>query len=815
MLFRKAVSRLIASPLFTAFAVLSLAAGVAVTTAVYSVVDDLLFAKFEANDPASLAFVMVPRGGSIRRAALSAEDLAALKQDQRSFARLSGATVSLAQVASTRNAEFLAVEAVDADYFAVIGVTTAIGRPLDSADERSASRVAVVSEDYWRTRLGGDAHATARTVSINGHTFDVVGVVRGKYAGLERRGFKTQVWVPLSVSGMLRLEQTNVNMLEPDQLTVIGRVGAGHSHAEASAELAIISRRLDTIRPLPVPSVNAPPRSRQWTSRAADDTSDEDDGATRTGVILVILVALVLVVACTNLANLVLARGSARQGELAIRMAMGASRRRMIWEQCIEGIVLSCLGALASYAMFIVLSAWMTQDFSLPLPGLGRMTLSIRPEINRDALMVSAASLVLSLAVFGLEPAVQLTRSLDIRTVLAVGATGIRPRVSRQRMIIRWQVAVATGFFIVATMFVRFTIEQSRHDPGVDIDQLAIASLNFQPATWTEARVRQTVDAVLRQSAGDPSIAAVTASTGLPFGISALQASITRPGVDTAASMSAAIAATPSVFQVLGIPIVRGRAFNDSDGPASAAVAVISETAARQMFPSTEPIGQPIRLTLNGKLTTATIIGVSHDTDVRAIGGPPRPLLFVPLAQHFDKRITITARTSTRVASTVAAVQGAVRKADPDLSIDLAGDGRLLSGVFEIVKSAGRGVLYLGVFTLLLSMAGLFGVQQHVVVYRTREFGVRMSLGATARQIKALVLRDGARPVADGLILGLWGGLAGRFLIRSYTDVDVNVFDPWMLALAPAPIILAAFLACYWPASRAARVDPTTALRYE
>ena len=133
----------------------------------------------------------------------------------------------------------------------------------------------------------------------------------------------------------------------------------------------------------------------------------------------------------------------------------------------------------------------------------------------------------------------------------------------------------------------------------------------------------------------------------------------------------------------------------------------------------------------------------------------------------------------------------------------------------ELFNSAGRGVLYLGIFTLALSMAGLFGVQSHVVTYRTREFGVRMSLGASARQIKAMVLRDGARPVIDGLILGLWGGIAGRILIRSYTDLEVTVFDPWMLALAPVPIVLAALMACYWPAARASRVDPTTALRYE
>jgi predicted permease len=819
VLFRKTVARLVASPLFTVFAVLSLAAGVAVTTAVYSVVDSLMFRRFEATDPHTLAFVMAPRAGVFRATAVSADDVAMLKSGLKSFQRITGATTLLARVASTRNTEFVTVEAVDGDYFNTLGVSAAVGRVLDGVDEQSAARVAMISEEYWRTRFDGDRNVTARTITIDGLTFDVAGVVDGAYGGLVSRIFNTQVWLPLSVASLFERALSSPNLADRELLTVVGRLSPGVTHAAAAAEIETVARQLDASRPLPLRSAQAPIRLRQWTARSALDQGDEDDGLTRVGIILVILVALVLVVACTNLANLVLARSSARQGELAIRMAMGASRGRVIWEQCAEGLILSCLGAAASYMMFIGLSAWMTQQFTIPLPGMGRLTLAIHPEINGDALIVSLAALLLSLAVFGLEPAIQLTRALDIRTVLAMGASGIRPRVQRQRMIIRWQVAVATGFFIVATMFIRFTIEQARHDSGVDTDQIAITSLSPAPSTWTDDRVRAGVERVLLEAAKDPAVGTVAASTGLPFGMpSALQPVIALPGdIERAAdSISVAgIATTPSLFRVLGIPIVQGRGFTDGDGPATPAVAVISELAAKRMFPSTRPIEQTLMFSLNGKTVPVTVVGVSRDTDVRTLNAPRRPLIYVPLSQHFDRRITITARTSSRVSSTIAALREAVRKVDPDLRVDLAGDGRLLSGLFEIVNSAGRGVLYLGIFTLLLSMAGLFGVQTHVVGYRTREFGVRMSLGASARQIKTMVLRDGARPVVDGLILGLWGGIAARILIRNYADLEVTVFDPWMFAIAPVPIVLAALVACYWPAVRASRVDPTTALRYE
>lgn len=821
VLFRKAIGRLAASPLFTAFAVLSLAAGVAVTTAVYSVVDTLLFAGFEARAPASLAFVMAPRGGVLRRAGVSPADLEGLRSTQRSFQRLSGSMALMAPVTSTRNAELVTVEAVDGDYFGTVGITAAVGRMLNDDDDRSAVRVAVVSEGYWRTRFAADPSVISRTLSISGHAFDIAGVVQGPYAGFDGQGFGTNVWVPLSAAALLRGDGRLMDASDL-RLTVVGRLSPGRTHEEAAAEASTIAAQLDAERPLRSSTAVAAPRlPRQWTSRSALESFDDNDGVRRVGMILVVLVALVLVVACTNLANLVLARGTARQGELAIRMAMGASRGRLVWEQCVEGVLLSGLGAVAAYVMFIALSAWMTQDFTILLPPMGRMTLSIRPEISGDALLVSIVALLLSLMVFGLEPAVQLARSLDIRTVLAVGATGVRPRVGRQRMIIRWQVAIAAGFFIVATMFIRATVAQARHESGIDLDRLAVTTFNLQPAMWTEARIRRAMERVVQEASAERSIEAVAVSTSLPFGIPpALQVAVARPGDEVSSanglSVAAGIAATPSLFQVLGIPIVRGRAFNDSDGPATPAVAVISELAARQWLPSIDPIGHTLLLTIGSERKTVTIVGVSRDTDVRALNAQRRPLLFVPIAQHFHRDITIAARATGSAGAAVAALRDAVRRADPELGVDITGAGRsVLSGPFEMIRSAGRGVLYLGLLTLVLSMAGLFGVQSHVVAYRTREFGVRMSLGASARQIQAMVIRDGARPVFDGLVLGLWGGIVGRLLVRSYMELEVTVLDPWMLLLAPVPIVMVALSALYLPAARASRVDPATALRYE
>lgn len=806
--------------MFTLFAVLSLAGGVAVTTAVYSVVDALLLSDLGVPDPDTLSFVAAPGAGEFRRAAVSEEDFAELRDSQRSFSSLSASLMFFTPVASSRNAEPMVVEAVDGSYFTTIGIDARLGRAFRPADDSDRARVAVISDEMWRSRFAGDAAVIGRVIRIAGHPFEIIGVLPPGYAGLNGRAPTTMVWIPLGAEPSIRSAVPSAPAADDrGRLTVMGRLKADHTVAMASSELETRALQLDAARPILGSLAQAKPRT--WRALAASARSDESVAVHRLGVILVLLVAMVLVVACTNLANLVLARGTARQGELAIRMAMGASRSRLIWEQCVESLLLSALGAVAAYAMFIVVSAMMTQDFPFVIPPMGSLTISIRPELNAAALSVAAVSLVLALAVFGLEPAVHLARTMDIRSALAAGATGVRPRVGRQRVIIRWQVAVAAGFFIVATMFIRATIEQANHDAGVEMDRIAVALLNFPSPGWDEARIRRTVDRIVDDGRRAASIESAAASTGLPFGIQpAMQVALAIPDgdVETALGRSSvpAIAATASLFRTLGTPIVSGRGFNDGDAAGAPPVMMVSEQTARQFFGSTDAVGRTLMVRREGRQQTATVIGVTRDTDVRRLNSLRGPLVFLPWAQAFNRSVVITMRSTGKGSDAVATLRESIRQADLDAGVDVIGGGRaILSGPSEIIRAGGRGALYLGAFTLLLSMVGLFGVQSHVVTYRTREFGVRMSLGATSRQIKLMVMRDGYRPIVEGLVLGLWGGLAARAIVRAYIDVDVAIFDLSMLLVTPIPVILAAMTACYLPAARASRVDPLKALRCE
>ena len=810
---RLSIGRLVASPLFTIFSVLSLAAGIALTTAVYSVVDALLLADAGVTDPGRVGALVTPYGGRAQRSSVSDPDYDDLRRAQTSFASLSAAAAIQPAVATNSNPEIVTAEAVDGTYFTTLGVGAALGRVIGVADDEQRSRVAVLSHEFWRSRFAGDPLAIGREIRINGQAFEVIGVTAARYRGIFGALLSTRVWIPRATEALLGPSATPRR--DVPRLFVFGRLAEGRSIAEASAELGTIAARLD--RDYPTPGAAAI-GDRRWSASSFAESSEIDRGLRRFGMMIIALVGLVLLVACTNLANLVLARGTTRQGELAVRMAMGASRARLISEQCIESLLLAVAGAAAAYVMFQGVSAFMTMDFVLALPFGGTAMLSIRPALNTPALIVAIAALLLALSVFGLEPAIQLARTLDIRSALAAGATGIRPRVGRQRMVIRWQVAIAAGFFIIATMFIRSTITQSRHDPGIDMDRLAVAVLNFDNGSWDESRIRRVIDRIVEHGSRAPGIESISASTGLPFGVPAMQVNVANATASESLSRNTAVAvaATPSLLRTLGVDIVRGRRFTDDDGPAASPAVILSELAAKQLFANTDPIGQRVIIRPGPRTdAAAVVVGIARDTDVRWINSDRRALIYLPLAQRFSSNIAITVRSTGAGSGAVPALRDALRAADPDVAVTAIGAGStLLAGPFVLAGALGRGALYLGGLSLLLSMVGLFGVQSHVVAHRTREIGVRMSVGASAWQIKLMVLKDGYRPVFEGLVLGLWGGIAGRIILRSYMELeDATIVDPWMLFLTPIPLIAAAFWACYLPAAKAASVDPTVALR--
>ena len=824
---RLALRRLAATPLFTAFAILSLAAGVAITTAMYSIVDGVFLRGQGIRDPDRLAVVVTPYSGRLMTGVVSEPDFRDLQAAQTSFTHLSASATSVRRLASPSVTQMMIGEAVSGSYFATLGVGAALGRPIQPADDDAHARVVMLSDTLWRRRFSSDPRVVGTTVSISGERFEVIGVAPSSFSGPRGWLMGTQFWIPLGTESQLKEapRQTTPparSERENQRLTVFGRLAPASTIVAASTELQTIAARLDRSFPPRFPGKGVAATDRPWRARTMAAVGDEDNAVRRFGLLLVALVALVLVVACTNLANLVLARGTTRVRELAVRRALGASTWRLVREQCLESGILAAGGAVASYVAFQLLSVLMDVEFSLPLPFGGRTTLAFHPVLNAPALTIAVSSLLVALVVFGLEPAIQMTRTIDVRGVLAAGSSSGPLRRRRERILLRWQVAIAAGFFIIATMFVKYSIAEARHDSGIDMDRIAVAVLDFGTPEWNEPRARRMADRVLDELRTHPSIDTASLAGGLPFGVpSTLRLSLSPMEEAGARQIDpltmTAIAGAPALFRTLGIEVLRGRGFDDRDGPGAARVVVLSEFTARQIFGTADGVGRQVALAQPQRgVTAATVIGVAANTDVGRIFGDPRPLAYVPLSQYYQPQVTVVARASGSVANAVSAVREAVRRADPDVAVDTIGTGHsVLAGPFQLLRGLGLTAIALGAITLLLAMAGLYGIQSHIIANRTREIGVRMSFGATSAQIKRMVLMDGYRPVLDGLVYGLLIGLIGRAYARAYLELDVAIVDPWILVVTPIPLIGAAFFACYLPARRAAAVDPNVALRCE
>jgi predicted permease len=473
------------------------------TTAVYSVIDSVFLMELGIRDPEHVAFVVTPYDGRLLKGSISEPDFRDLRAAQTSFIRISAFASFSPAVASASGTELIAAEAVDGAYFAALGVSAAIGRVIQPADESASARVVVLSDEFWRARFAADPKIVGRPIRISGHPFDVIGVAEESFGGASGGIGGPRLWIPLAAEATLAPPPPTPPR-DRRRLLVFGRLAPSVSVTKATAELGAIAAALDAAFPPRATARGAGQSERPWRAKSVVSITEDDSVLHRFGLTLVALVALVLVVACTNLANLVLARGTTRQRELAVRCALGAPRWRLVREQCTESLLLAAGGAVASYVVFQILRVVMDTDFSLTLPTGGRWTLAIRPALNGPALGMAAASLLLSLGVFGLEPALQLTRATDIREALAAGAGAGGPRARRQRALLRCQVAISAGFFIIATMFVKYTIEEARHDTGVELDRMGVAVLNFQTQPREEAQVRRALDRVIGESRSDP-----------------------------------------------------------------------------------------------------------------------------------------------------------------------------------------------------------------------------------------------------------------------------------------------------------------------
>jgi len=834
-MFGLAWRRLWATPVFTIFAVVSLAVGVGVTTAVYSVVVSLTSRGLSVPDADRIGMVVgndpLNGGRQTFRSVLSRPDFDDVSRSLTTLGPLAASAAFYQSVVAPSMSEAVPGEAVTGNYFSALGLVPEAGRLLQSQDDDAASPVVVLSSRFWRLRFASDPDVIGRTVRIGSGQFEIVGVGPEGFNGLNNRlqAF-TAVWVPLASTALF--PSSAAPPRDPAdrrrrQLTVFAALRPGVSVEAAAAEVSAAGAVLDRAFPIDMrmrddtqPQVTP----RGWSVRTLDAVRRELGGQFSTvEAAITSIVGLILVVACTNLANLVLARGSSRVHELAVRRALGASRVRLVAGQLAESVLLAAMGSVGAFLVTRLLLIWFT---GAELPISAGAFVQLEPRLDAATLTLSVASVLASLVVFGLAPAIQLTR-VQLRSSLATeGGTTGHPRWRTRRTLIAVQVMISLSFFLMAAFAVRLVHTEDARPSGVDVERLAIGQLNFHLPPWNDSLARGAVDRLTSLATGQPGLDAMAVLSGMPFGTTytpgANVTPIDKPFVPGREGYTYAplIAATPSVFATLGVPILSGRGFDARDDSNNQPVAVLSAMTARQLFGTAQVLGRTFLLRADERTSSEageqalTVIGIAGDTDTQHRGSRHSGVVYVPLSQHFEPGLALVGRTSGDPRDLIGPLKSLAQRADPDLVLDRPGPAALtITGLYVLLDAVSRLAGALAALALALGMAGLFGVMSHLVSRRTREMGVRLALGAEPRDIRMLVLRDGFQPVASGLTMGyLIAGLV-RLVIRSVYDSPLDGGDIAAFVLAPVPIIIAGLIACYWPATRASRVHPNVALR--
>ncbi len=824
-----AVRRLRHAPGFALFAVATLALGIGITTAVYSIVHALLGPTPGVTTMDRLVTVNHYPSGSIPMTAFSYGDYLDLRANQSVFEDVAGWSYFRGSFVTNHQAETNWCELVSGEYFTVLGVKPALGRLIQPSDDTPSSPpVAVIGDSVWRRLFDRSPDAVGQVLKLNGASFEIVGVVAAPFEGLFNHGFvPSAVWVP--IAAIPRLPQAGSNKtLDPNDrshhwVQVRARLVDGVSAEQAQAQVTAIGAALDRAEPIGTdlpPQFRAPDAvSRPWVVRRSVDISmnEASDRLVKSLAAMVMAgVGLVLLVVCSNVANLMLARGGTRRHDLSVRLALGASRGRLVREVGVEGTLLVLAGGLVGLGVARMLLVALGDRVAL----FSGTSLHVVPQIDAAVFAVTGAATLAAILVAALAPALQSSRT-DVRSALAGdGAQSAVPRWRGRRLLVAAQVAVSMLIISIAALCLAQLGAEARRDTGVDLDRVAAAQVDFASQRYEPARAAELVDATMRLLARRPDVESVAASSGLAFGIGNPGCRIGPDG--PGGFYGAYLAATPDIFRTLGVSIVHGRAFTGSDSAGAQPVAILSEQTARRLFGRTDVVGQLVRVQrrrwagepADHPFLQLTIVGVASDTDSGAIGIRSSGTVYVPLAQQYQGNLLLLARTSGDPQSLVGPLRRAIASVDPEVAVtqvDTAGRMAGITDTFLVVISVVSSAL--GTFALVLALVGLVGVLSHLVARRTREIGLRMALGATRERILRMVLRDGLRPVAGGIILGLALGAFVRVAMRPLYDRLLPAFDPWIAAAVPLALLAAGAVACYLPARRAARIDPHTALR--
>lgn len=809
---RYGVRMLLKNPGFTAIAALSLALGIGANSAIFSLADALLLRPLPVLEPSAVVTVSTntpdnPYGG------VSYPNYRDLDGRTKAFDGLVAYQLSVLSVASAPKAspQIRMGAVVSENWFQVLGVQPGLGRGFLPEEGKVPGRdaVAVVSYEFWENQMGKEESAVGRAIRIKGIDFTVVGVAPKSFTGMDQY-FHPVVYVPAMMAQRLGADPTNpLENRGGHSFTVKGRLKRGASQAAAQADLATVWSGLQQ----QYPDINRNRNLSVNTELQARVRQSPPDAALIT--MLMGLAGVVLLIACANVASLLLGRARSREREIALRISMGASRTRLLRQLLTESVLLALLGG--------ALGVWIAYGGILFLQTIPIPTdppITIEPRLDQRVLLFSLAAAVLSAVVFGLVPAV---RSMKTDLVPALKASSaslmVRGRTIGRNVLVAGQVALAMVLLVATGMLLDGFRKMLVLNPGFSIDHREIMGFDTSLARYAPEQTRDFYRKLVDQTRAVPGVRSVTLARSIPFLPDQFVANIVPEGYELPKGQETeslfANIVDENYFDTMKSTLVRGRGFTADDREGSRLVVIVNEELARKYWPKQEPLGK--RLRLNGSQGPwLEVVGVSKTAKYLWVGEPATPFLYLPFAQNRGTQMLLIAETLGDPAAIAAPIRSVVQGIDANQpmynirTLSSFYQQRAIAAPLLITEMVGT----MGMLGLALALVGLYGVIAYSVSRRTQEIGIRMAIGANKLDVQKMILRQ-------GLVLAVLGIAAGGAATLAVARVlaaglaGLGTLSPVTFAAVPVILLLVTTAACYVPALRASRVDPLVALRYE
>jgi predicted permease len=815
--FSYGVRLLLRKPAFTIVAVLSLALGIGANTAIFTVINAVFLHPLAIEDPSRVVELFtrdtrtVDTIANFRLTPTSLPNFEDYRDGNEVFAGLSA--YYMTGLSWTNNGETVGLPAtlVSAAYFDVLGIKAFRGRTFLPDEDRApgGNPVAVLSHSLWTRQFGADPNLVGRTLTLNGIPFTVIGVTPPGFKGTFSLLGPDRVWVPLSMwtrvtTGQLRQLGTNRRFR---WLNIVGRLKPGVSIRQAESAMHTMASALEK----QFPTENQGRTIALTLQSEAALGINQRSQIVLAGGVLMGVVGLVLLIACVNLANLLLAQSAQRGREITVRSALGATRGRIVRQLMTESVLLGLLGGLAGLgvAYWGRNALW---SFRPPFLGNASIDLSFDARVLTFTIGIS----LLTGLLFGLAPAIRISRA-NLGEMMKFGGRGTDLGHGRVRsVLVVAEIALATLALVGSGLFVRSMQAAQNIDLGFDSKHIGIMGLNPGSQGYTPARGLQFYRDAVERAKGVPGVEAAAVATVGPLNGGILLTVFPEGQQQNPTQRGTLVLfndVAPGYFDTMRIPIRAGRDFTDFDRDGSSPVAIVNETMARMLWPGQDAVGK--RFTIVQNPMVYEVAGVAAGSIIMQLGETPQPVIYRPLAQNYAPGTALLVRSSGDPERAIATVRDQVQTLDRNMRLQGTGtvQERLMQGLWAPRMGAALLSIF-GFLALLLATVGVYGVISYSVSQRTQEIGVRMALGASTRNVLGLILRQGMLLAIGGAAAGLAGAaLAGQ--VVSGLLYGINPRDPVTFAAVGGVLLAVAFVACYVPARRATRIDPLNALRSE